>query len=454
MPNINKTTVSSVVTPIAGYAKTAKLVKKTLGRNSITRMAKDSVLQFPMIMSSGIQTEDAITIARAFERQYASMMVSVFSMNPSIDLDHYDSISQYIKKFHNNDSIPSDITAATSSVTESVSLVDATFIDSDNIPELRDVAMACWGPSTESLNTTILNNTYQPYMETYRKLQMSLHDIHAATEGKVQDAIDKATSTGNALNDMNNHQNDEFGGLNPQRKTRDTTIGQTPELKNFASVVKNDKLLALEPTLINVPFVVHQTSGGNNTQFTQNVVLGCKAMIRSITPDMMTANMAEAVRNSNSIFKFMKWAKGELGLVKDWIFDISQIKDSALAEANGSSSRFFYALKRRAQVNSVTKFLNNPLLPSTTIIITAFEAAKIKDLTGIDLYQEYNAMKLISKYYILGFAIYDTEQKTLSVLFDGESEYSQASIDYVAAGNKRDVNLADTKDMLKLMGRI
>jgi hypothetical protein len=442
----DKQTVNSV----QGYLQTAKLISKTMGHNSITRMAQNSILQFPLLMSAGVSTEEASTIAKAFERQYASMMITVFSLNPAIDLNKFDNIGEYIKKYHNNGDIPSDIKAAVTSVTtESAAILDS----SD--PMLNDVAVACWGASNEALNPSILNNNYLPYKTTYRKLSNALESMQqakAAKEASITDIKKDVKDIGTKLYDANKNpqqlaQNDQFGGLNPGRN------GATVDMKNFATIVRNDKLTALEPTLIQIPFVLHGGQG-NNTQFTQNVVLGIKMMIRSITSDIMVSNMCEAVHSSHHIFKFIKWVKGECKFVRDFILGIDEIKQDAIDQYSAGPSRFFAAIKRRKHINNISKFFHNPLLPTTTIVITALEAARIKELTGIDLSDARNAMALISKYYILGFAIYDTELKSLAVIFDGETEYSEASIDYLASSNKKDVNLANAKDMLKLMGRI
>ena len=192
---------------------------------------------------------------------------------------------------------------------------------------------------------------------------------------------------------------------------------------------------------------------GSSTQWTQNVVLGVKMMIRMIRSDFMTSNMADAAKNSNVIFKYIKWTKGEYGLL-DLLFNNSENKEMATTSKN-DSSHWWKALRRRKMINNITHlFEQGTVLPSTTIIMTSSEVQQVASLTGVDLSTQYNALKLLNKYYLLGFGIYDTESDILSMIFDGESDFSEVTLSSLKGNNNKEVSIMDSKEMRRMMGRV
>lgn len=414
----------------------AKMVKNTSSRNSLTRMAQDSIFQFPLMLDASIDTDDAMIISRAVEKQYAALLVSVFSLRGSIHTKEYENVQDYLKSFHNNSDIPSNIKAATKFVFESA-------IMSEGIIAPSGLGEVCWDIVEEQINTTSLNDIYKPYTETKRILKEKLVIANEAkteantkknsydnpTYQKIKDTATKIDQS----NDANNN---------------DKLKRETVERKNFNAIVRNDKLGAMEPSMINVQFVMH----GDGKQWTENIVLGVKTMTRMIRSDIMIANMAEAAKDSHGIFKFIKWTKGEYKFINDFIFKLSEIQD--MATSSKDANRWMPALKRRKAINNVSKFFKNNVLPHTTIIITDYTVEKIAEISGIKLSEVHNALKLISKYYLLGFGIYDTESRTLSMMFDGDTDFNTVSISSLKSGNSKEVDLSNMKDVMKLMGRM
>ena len=75
-------------------------------------------------------------------------------------------------------------------------------------------------------------------------------------------------------------------------------------------------------------------------------------------------------------------------------------------------------------------------------------------ISGIRLSEIHNALKLINKYYLLGFGIYDTNSRTLSMMFDGDADFASVSISSLKGSNNKEVDLSNMKDVMKLIGRI
>ncbi len=153
--------------------QTAKVVKQTFSRNSLTRMAKDSIFQFPMIMSANIPTEDAVVIARAYEAYYAALMVSVISMNSDFQRERFANAADYLRTFHQNNDIPNLFLSANS---ETATLEATTIHGYEKyIPE--DVIMECWNSPADVFNTERLNSMYTPTTNAQRALEAYAEQI-------------------------------------------------------------------------------------------------------------------------------------------------------------------------------------------------------------------------------------------------------------------------------------
>jgi hypothetical protein len=447
------------VAHVAG--KAAKFIKNSsLEKQSLTRMGRDSILQTPVISSSAIGTDETIIIARAIEKYIASMAVSGFSMRV-VDLDKNDDIAQYIKRFHNNDDIPSNLKAATKFVMESANYVDDAQLQASEVDIL-----SCWNVTNEQVNMESLNDMYKPYESTKNIIEDKIQKLTSANEGvldknsKLNSFLDKMNSksesdvknTAQMNTEITEKTNTKITAKGEKETTKETVVSKKQVMPNtFNAIVKNDKLTALEPTMANVQFVVHGGKG-DSKQFVQNVVLGFKAMVRIVRSDIMVANMIEAAKNSNMIFKFIKWTKGEFKFIKDVIFNITEIKDSVISDSNDKN--FLNAIKRRKEISNITKFLDNRVPPSTIIIMSSYEVARVAEVTGVDLSQIHNALRLLNKYYLIGFGVYDTETKILSMLFDGEGEFVETTIDSLKSSSDRNSSMISMSDAMKAFGRM
>ena len=79
--------------------------RKNVAKNnfsSIASKASEDILQFPVIISDSVDYETAVTVTKALERNYASFIETIISMNNNVgDLDA-DNISGYLRRFHDN----------------------------------------------------------------------------------------------------------------------------------------------------------------------------------------------------------------------------------------------------------------------------------------------------------------------------------------------------------------
>ena len=75
-----------------------KLNKQT----SIAKLSSAATLQFPVITSRSINVDTTQTVVKALERQYATFVQMVISMNPYLDLEKDRNLQGYLRNIHQN----------------------------------------------------------------------------------------------------------------------------------------------------------------------------------------------------------------------------------------------------------------------------------------------------------------------------------------------------------------
>lgn len=429
--------------------KAALSVKGSIGKSSITRMGEDSILQFPAVFSNYIDTDDAIAIAKMLERHYATLLVSIFSLRPTVSLNEFDNIAEYIKSIHSNNAIPTNLKKAQHFANESYTENDEDFclvegeesafgVNAETFEispeEGSRLASECWGVYGGQLDTDLLNAEVQPYTRSIALIndRLEMAKNQQANEGFV-DAVNKLREkSSNVVNTGKN--------TSPYPDNRAMN-----RLNSNAGVVRNsnNRLINSEPTMINVSFYMHGSKSGQNgagANFTQNVVLGVKSMVRSVTSDYMVANLVEGTKTSNPIFKFIAWTRGEYKLVKDLIFNISEIKKK-FKNKNDDKYGFLEMSKNRKDVDNVSKFAGNRILPYLSLVVSSTEVQSAANITGVDLSDYRNAKAFMDKYYLLAFAIYNEQTKVIDILYDGDSSFDTMSMTYIQGEQKKAVDV-------------
>lgn len=475
-------TSKSIDKSLDNVVKGANIVKglsRLAKRNSIMKMADPGMYQYPIFMSDSIETPVAIAISKAYQQTYASSVVTAYSLNPVMNMKDYREVTDFVQKFHSNSGVPSNFTAAgnvlglKASESMTIDITDASI--TKDIPDVVTEALniRAWDRVEDQITMESLNDMYRPYDRTQRIINEKIQSLKIANEDfadvakKIYDFADDANSVYNNPGSKSNvpisggrrvttktnthHMYDPFGV-----KT-DTTISQTkseeikpPINRNFNnSVIRNDKLEALEPTMINVQIVCHSEKTG---QFMQNLTLGVKAMVRMVNSNLMIASMVEACKSSNRIFSFLKWTKGEKKTL-DFVLGISSAKKKALEKNAKMEIRVLRQSQKRKKNNMIGKFLNNEVLPTLSIVLTTYEVLKIKEICGVDLNLLEQAVKLMNKYYLLSIAIYDTEQNTLKVLFDCDDDWSYVSVAAMKSMVNKTNDILNQNEILKLFGR-
>lgn len=417
--------IDKTVSNIGTAVKTGKVVAKYVSNSSLTKLAKDSIFQFPVIISASIDNDEIFVMAKALERSYASMMVSVISMSSYIDLSKYgkeDYLIKFLRRFHSNSGIGSKIIANESIVVESAEILPQENVIPVDIHSL-------WDSAFEACDMESINDLYRPFKRTTRILENALEASTMTFGNKVK--IENADTISKA-----GEKNTVYVEKDKDGNTTKVKLPQKPgDSKNFNQIVKSEYMTDMAPTMINVSIIADATGKGDT--WTQNVVLGIKSMVRMVKSGIMTNNMLDAFKD-RTLFNWIKWTNGEISTA-ELIFGAGKAAQDGYAYGKGDN--WLKTLRKRKHDQKINKLLGRRLLPNASIIITETEAIAIQEACGIDPHNPSDATKMMNKYFLLAFGIYDTEAKLLDIIYDGESQFSTQSIREIAAKNKKDTNL-------------
>ena len=409
--------VEKSLTNVKTAVSTGKVIAKYVSNTSLTKLAKDSIFQFPVIISASIDNDEIFVMAKSLERSYASMMVSVISMSNYIDLNKYgkeDYMINFLRRFHSNTNIGSKIIAS-----ESFSISEANILPQENVVGINLASL--WDSVYESVDNENINDMYRPFKRTTRILEDALEAGMTVKAGPV------------TINDADNIA--LAGQKNVMNEDDHRIIRHPGRNNNFNEVVKSNYVTDMAPTMINITVIADATGKGDT--WTQSVVLGIKSMVRMVKSGVMVNNMMDAFKD-RGLFRWLSWTKGEISTA-ELIFGIGKAAQDGYSAGKGDN--WLKTLKNRKYVQQINKILGKRLLPNASIIITESEALSIQQALGVDPHNPADVSKMMNKYFLLAFGIYDTENKLLDIMYDGESQFSTESIRELAAKNKKDTNL-------------
>ena len=144
---------------------------------SLARMSSDATLQFPIIISRSINIDNAQSVSKALERQYANFIQLVISLNPHMDLDEDKDVIGYIKKnIHQNNINALDLMESATSVlsNEAYGVYLLTSINNGSNANITRSNKEQMFSVEECLNMNSVNNLYQPASINYGIAESSL----------------------------------------------------------------------------------------------------------------------------------------------------------------------------------------------------------------------------------------------------------------------------------------
>ena len=399
--------------------------------SSIAKQSQEGTLQFPVIFPRSLDIDILQIVSKAIERQLSSFTQIVLTMNPILNIDTEKDMSMYLRKFHQNSDTKTDTNDIQNflldmdDVRENYTL----YADEHNTIEIMIGLFEGLNGSikkanredlevlSEHLRLDILNNKFIP-----RNINIYKMDSSIVTEAK------------NKKHKKSNDDVEEF--KLPNKVLLDSDVKKSNELI--------PTMLHLKLKIVNKDGVTHGT---------HEYLIGVKAMIHPVSSDEMVSNVVGACRNDNRLFDFIRWTSGETNFLKDFIFNIQEIKGDIKNREAGSSS-WWIALKRRKALSKIknTLLLGNQLLPNATLVLSMQEADFIKSQYGYDLMSPVFVNKVMSTYFLLGFVIVDTSSQLAHFLFDGQNSYQTTT--FIGLERESGSDERKFKEMLKLINRV
>ena len=463
--------INDTLKDVKNIAKELSFKSDTIKGTSLAKMSSAATLQFPIIVSRSINNDTAQAVSKAMERQYATFVQIVISLNPYLDLQKDKDMSGYLKNIHQNNPTPIDL------------LESCTNVYSDEaygLHMLMSLNEGCNGQILASnkeqmfsvedhLNPIKINDIYKPASITLSVAESSLdyfckknNIITEALEDDIDNAKDqfelnkikakedyKRSDTKEIEHLLNSNINNEK--FNHELKKAEAEFRAKTVVKLSDNDVKKSNELV--PTTLSLTM---QIKDGKSFGGVSNFVIGVKGLLHPVNSNDMISNLLDGYKSGNKFFNFIRWTTGEISFLKDLIFNIDEIKDDVVNKYSKEKSHWWTTLKRRktlAKTKAAFSGGRKNILPNASIVCSMEEVMEIKDVYGVDLMDVKHVKKLMDRYFLLGFAIVDDSQELCYFIFDGENNYQAISYKGLEKENN---SKNDFKDIYKMInsGRI
>lgn len=435
----------------------------TIKGTSLAKLSSAATLQFPIIISRAVNVDTAQAVSKALERQYASFVQIVVSMNPVLDLKKDENITGYLRKFHQNNIGPNDLLESSMSL----------YTDEENGVELfMSINEGCNAKVLQSnkdqlfcvedcLNMNTVNNLYKPESVTLPVAESSLdyfckknNIVMENKNGKLGNNNGNAGAVGDGSNVYGNtieeqklkyqKERDNIKDLKEKNqwkyKTDQDLWNQDYKERVLAHEIEKDeaefrskamvrladndvkKSNELVPTTLSLS--LNQISDQGRSIGIHNFIIGVKGLMHPVNSNEIISNLLDGFKSGNKFFNFIRWTTGEIKFVKDLLFNVSGIKDDVIKKHSGGS-HWWTTLKRRRKMASAinAKQDGRRMLPNASIVCTMEEIVEMQEVYKINLLDVRHIKKIMDRYYLLGFVIVDESQELCHIIFDGEDNY-------------------------------
>ena len=427
-----------------------------INTKSIARGAKDSTFQFPMLIVDSAPIDMANTTARTFDQVYASFTQTWLSMNSMFDITVDPTPLSYLRRLHQNLRLESTYDSLLVPEDETASYMEKVYDGTYRLYLSKD--------KTSGVVFNVANRVTKELMESYQdELTEYMADfdlepfevLEADGQSIFQQASDKFDDVNRSIfgdneqppsNTMMGNSSDIASAVVRGQSERRRREDRESDLK-VTNTQKAPQLLDRDVKRSNdmVPYAiqVRLLAVNDKKEFVQYVdfIVGVKAVLHPIKSDDMIDNIARALQNKSTLFKFLRWTTGEISLVKDLLLNLNDMKLDAVNQANGRSP-FFNTLKRlkgrKLGIRNIT--VPHAMIPNATVVITTYEADFLENKYGIRIREEKTAAKLMNSLFLMAFVIMDEGTNTISVLYDGDQSFQTYSLETLERNNDMNSN--------------
>lgn len=477
---------------------------------SITSAAtNDLVAQFPVLISNGISIDTASVVSSAVEKDMAVTMLLLVSANKVINYADYDNPIDWLKRFHTNIGFEFGEDSRVLQQTSIELLYEGTAMFPDYKPLLSRCKVLTEGINLNSKtgNWEMINeNEVKKEIDftDSKQAQDEADDDYQVTCEVLDDLVNnvaKAENDGSSMNAVLDELRNQFKKSNAQDFSLNERIlygvmtqgekimksnkeNASKNSKDLGVLIKNAQSSAKEiqtlkksmiakdikqkefdsrslgkailkptevkkanemtPTVVNVQLHFASSDKGS---FGFDFDFGVKSILHVIKSDIFTKDIIKAVTKGGSIFNFIRWTSGEIKFVRDFLFDIDNVKSDALQELSATSDHILAFVKKRKRIKKFKRLFSavtnsHDILPNSTFVLTSDEVTYIKDMTKIDLMNTNAVNRLMKEYFLLQFIIVDETgfEPIVYVFKDGDINYQTYTLRQLEANAQSNNN--------------
>lgn len=386
--------------------------------NSLRKMNRNLVLQFPILCSESITLDVAKMLANAFETEYCELILNVISNQAINVVDSADEINtqELLKKYHQN--------------------INRTYFSEEQYLEVCNKYSS--KPIDEMFNMTALNDfTLPKYFE----------------EGS---------------NILNKDQMKEYDDLKNQKQKMDEKENDYNYLKkqraeaNKASLVKGNaisdekvlkKVNGISPLRVTakVKYLIKDTS---TTPIENTISFGLKAVTHKLKHEDIVYYLGNYSRSNNLFVNLIRWTTGEIKLFKDIILCTSMNKKLAKQSYDNDS----YWWSKLMNITSENKVKNvatsKKAISIATMVITKDDVDAIKRQFGFDLLSQTKiTRKLIDQFSLLTFAVVDESTEVLHLFDENTHTFTLYPFRSLKTSDSKKVDIDDISNFVSIFGK-
>lgn len=446
---------------------------------SVTSATKDLILTFPVLVSTDIEPDNAIMIAKAHEKKMASLLHILFT---SISVGNNEDVFDYVRKFHSN---VGSMDGTLDSYVDSLDRLATTFGESyDQTLKIDHEVLNTVLEDLRESNYTLPDDTKESSLESFKIIpgyRTGMNDmiINEAKKNKKNKGGNNGSNGGgnnsNAGNTGGNNGNNNnngllsgnsinvsisgggYGGRNTYKSGFSNDKDYADYMKNMASYHSNvmlnteyKKANELQPTMMVINFMRHGEHGDNiNT-----AVIGIKAKIYPISSADICNRISGKLDDKNILTNFIRATTNEIAFFRDFLFAIDNAKMDALSYSKrATSNKLWKVLERRSAKSKFRRSLKmyNDATAITTLVLSENDADYLKKVNNVDILEVRNARKILDSYNFMCICILNQSTEVASILYDtGDDTYEMIPF----SGLEREASDNSYKKMVNLLSKV
>lgn len=473
--------IVDVLTSLKDYDEVQFINNAKVNRSfkSITSATKDLILTFPVLVSTDIEPDNAIMIAKAHEKKMASLLHILFT---SISVGNNEDVFDYVRKFHSN---VGSMDGTLDSYVDSLDKLATTFGESyDQTLKIDHEVLNTVLEDLRESNYTLPDDTKESSLESFKIIpgyRTGMNDM-IINEGKKKK--NKGGNNNNGSNSGGNNSNagntggnngsnnngllsgnninvsisgGGYGGRNTYKSGFSNDKDYADYMKNMASyhssVMLNTeykKANELQPTMMVINFMRHGEHGDNiNT-----AVIGIKAKIYPISSADICNRISGKLDDKNILTNFIRATTNEIAFFRDFLFAIDNAKMDALSYSKrATSNKLWKVLERRSAKSKFRRSLRmyNDATAITTLVLSENDADYLKKVNNVDILEVRNARKILDSYNFMCICILNQSTEVASILYDtGDDTYEMIPF----SGLEREASDNSYKKMVNLLSKV